>query len=163
MQLVMIRGPGGVGKSTIGDLLEQRLQGTYHLDVDLYKRNAPEHLSMEEKRHIGRNEAERRIHTVDYLIVTESFNEPNYRSHIMSYSDTMPITFFITADICNCLERNRQRGFGLSDEHIKKRFYECVPYENDIIVRNVEISSALNKVLMEILGLDKAGNEYWKN
>lgn len=140
--LIILRGAGGVGKSSVGDRLEEKIAESVHIDVDEFKVQAKNYLSNTQKRLAGRTVAnlylEDAMKQHKPIIISECFideylDEVKLRASSKGYDAQ---TFYIASSLEDCLTRNRTRPKKLSDEHIINRYQSIRPNVEDTIIRN---------------------------
>lgn len=154
MDLVFIRGPGGAGKSTLGDLLAKEIPGALHIDIDKYKVAAPVELGFEGRRVVGRREATSVLQNAlatgkSPIFLSECFID-DYLLNLKREGEKQGyslISFYIDSPLKTCLARNRGRDNPLSDKHIQERYVLCMPYSTDIVISNVH---SLPEVVAEL-------------
>lgn len=140
--LILLRGAGGVGKSSVGDLLEQRIEDSVHVDVDDLKVQARDYLSNEQKRMLGRGSAnlylEAALGQQLPVIMSECFID-EYLDDVRSRAERAGYdthSFYIQSSLEDCLDRNRSRDKTLPDEHIINRYHVAGPNAEDVVVEN---------------------------
>ncbi len=156
--LIILKGSaGGVGKSTIGDRLAERIDLSMHIDVDTYKH--PQGLPSLKWRKIGRQVVDIILsNALDEevpLIITESFSDFGYFEYIKQTASNKGYnvySFFVYASLEKCLERNATRKKRLPDEHIIERYGLTEPLDCDIVIENNgSLEAAVDKIINYVI------------
>ncbi|MFH1456165.1 MAG: hypothetical protein ABIF40_04410 [archaeon] len=140
--LIILKGSaGGVGKSTVGNRLAEKIDNSMHIDVDTYKH--PQGLPSLKWRKVGRQVVDIILENAfeEYvpLIISESFSDFGYFEYIKQTAlnnHYNVYSFFLEASLDSCLERNAHRKKRLPDEHIAERYDLTDPLACDIVIQN---------------------------
>ena len=145
---VLVRAPGGAGKSTIGDTLANRISNVFHIDYDRYKPEVDIDTGVTKLNPYGLTVSDAQK---DYLqslrqgrsvIVSECFL-PDFKDEYDWFRfaaldlGVTPYSFFLDVALEDCLARNRMRApRTFSDNHITKIYELCNPYDTDYSISN---------------------------
>jgi|JI6StandDraft_1071083.scaffolds.fasta_scaffold31163_3 adenylylsulfate kinase-like enzyme/beta-phosphoglucomutase-like phosphatase (HAD superfamily) len=160
MSLVLIlRGPSGVGKSTISRHIQENLGVNWVvIDVDKFKHYI--HLEDSEDSRIkgsqGRKERSTIAHNVShffakqvydkgYSVILEEMYRQEHIANLKEYLDENGmrfITVFLAASVEDVVTRSAGREKRVPEEETRNFYEEVVPYEGDIIIDTSKYSSS---------------------
>ena len=109
---IIIRGPAGVGKSTIGEILYKKLPRTAHVDIDLFKKMISDESSIE-RTNIAHDTATRLAEALEHhgfnIIVEELFRADHLvrRKELLRTLGYETHVFFFSAPLSDLIERDR--------------------------------------------------------
>lgn len=149
---VIIRGPSGVGKSTIATLLHKKLPKSACIDIDLLKRMVSEESSPERTQiaHVVALSFAEQLMKNDYnIILDEIFRDEHYVKFqsLFARANYRLISIFLSAPLSVLIERDRKRTQKVKGEEIISRLYsEIVPRHDDVVIA---MATSDNDVIVE--------------
>lgn len=137
---IIIRGPSGVGKSTIASLLHSKIKNSADIDIDLLKRMIS--LDSSDARtkiahSIAQSFLKELISNNFNIIVEEIFRDEQYDEiiEILKDSHYNYFTFFLTAPPEILIQRDKDRKNKIKGEEIiYKLFKEIVPRKGEAVI-----------------------------
>ncbi len=154
---IIIRGPAGVGKSTIGNKLAESLHGEcIHIDKVLEEhglgyilgeKNVPEE-NFFKVNEILKHYINEQLNKGKIIILDENFY---YKSQIKDLLEKIPhkhYAFTLKADLQNCIKRDKDRN-GIGADRIKDVFKLVSAFDYGIIINTN--NKTPDKIVREIL------------
>lgn len=150
--VVILRGPSGVGKSTISHLIQEKLGVNWTvIDVDKFKHYMP----MKEGQS-NRAERSKIAHDVSkffaktmyekgYDIILEEMYKKDYNDSIVEFLQTNNMHYlkvFLSAPVELVIERARAREKEVPDDEIRRHFSEIEAYSDDLVIDTTQHSSS---------------------
>lgn len=156
---IILRGPSGTGKSTVGNLLKQSIQGSVHIDVDLLK-HMISFESSETRSSIAHNVTLfflKQLVRAGYstVIIDEIFRKDFFdqvTGVLKKYK--LPVqSFFLMAEEADLIRRDRGRiGKTKGRQTIQRLYEEIVPFPEDIIIQTTKRSPIIvGKSILKLL------------
>jgi adenylylsulfate kinase-like enzyme len=156
--LIILRGPAGVGKSTIASMLKEKIEKSVHLDIDSFKRIVAPETSDErtEIAHaVGRAFITELIKKNYNVIIDELFQTTNYdniKALIQNLNcDTLSV--FLHAPLNELIKRDQERlSKTKGAEKMTKYFNEIHYIDEDLNIDAFENSpeNIINEILKNI-------------
>ena len=149
--VVILRGPSGVGKSTVSRLVQEKSGINWTIiDVDKFKHYMP----MKEGQS-NRAQRTKIAHDVSqffaktmyengYDVILEEMYKKKYNDSIVEFLQTNNMHYlkvFLTAPVELVIERARAREKEVSDEEIRRHFSEIEVYSDDFVIDTTQYSS----------------------
>lgn len=144
---ILLRGPAGAGKSTLGELLKKRLPNAVHLDVDRFKHI----ISLESSKTrstIAHNVGLyflKQLMEHEFPIIVEEIFLPEYYQEVSVFLKKLPYTLlrvFITAPLEVLVERDRTRSVKTKGREVISRLHsEIQPIDEDLVIDSSKYSS----------------------
>lgn len=149
--VVILRGPSGVGKSTISRIIQEKLGSNWTvIDVDKFKHYMP----MKEGQS-NRAERSKIAHEVSkffakamydkgYDVILEEMYKKDYNDSLIAFlseNDMKYLKVFLDAPIDLVVERARAREKDVPDDEIRRHFSEVEAYPDDFIIDTTKYSS----------------------
>ena len=126
---IIIRGPAGVGKSTVGELLHHKLVRAAHVDIDLFKQMISDESSVE-RTNIAHDTAmhfTKELHQHHYNIVVEEIFRSEHLAKWKKFLASLGYeihTYFLTAPLPFLIERDATRRIKTKGEVIITKLHE---------------------------------------
>ena len=148
--VVILRGPSGVGKSTISHIIQEKLGLNWTaIDVDKFKHYMP----MKEGQS-NRVERSRISHDVSkffakqmyekgYNVILEEMYKKDYNDSLLEFLHTNDMRYlkvFLSAPIEQVLERAKNREKEVPDHEIRRHFSEVEAYPDDFVLDTTRYS-----------------------
>lgn len=160
--VVVLRGPAGVGKSTISRIIQEKLGVNWVvIDVDKLKHYMP----LKEGQ-TNRAERSKIAHDVSqfftkemcqkgYDVILEEMYKKPFNDSIINFLQINHIDYikiFLSAPIEHVLQRSKSREKDVPDEEIRRHFSEIVAYDDDFVIDTTKYSSeqAADLIITEI-------------
>lgn len=145
--VVILRGPAGVGKSTISNKLKEKIQNAVHVDIDKFK-----HMISKESSNVRTNIAHKigicflqeLIKNGFSIVVEEIFREDYYKELVKLFEDSncLVTKVFISAPLEIVIQRDQRRTEKIKGtEVITKLWKEIQPIDEDIILDSSQYNS----------------------
>lgn len=150
--VIILRGPAGVGKSTVAHLVQAGLGiNATIIDVDALKKYMPL-----KPRQSNRAERSRIAHDVSkffmkqmydkgYDVILEEMYKKPYNDSLITFLTDHDIRFtkiFLYASVETVLERSRSRQKDAPDHEIRRHFAEITPYQDDFVIDTTKCTSS---------------------
>lgn len=150
-KVLILRGPSGVGKSTISEIIQLKLGVNWCvIDVDKFKHYMP----MKEGQS-NRAERTKIAHDVSmffakemydkgYDVILEEMYKKPYNDMVVEFlkqNDFKYLKVFLSAPVGSVVERARVREKEVPDNEIYRHFSEVEPYEDDFVVDTTAYTS----------------------
>ena len=150
-KVVILRGPSGVGKSTISRHIQDKLGVNWTaIDVDKLKHYMP----MKEGQS-NRAERSRIAHDVSkffakamydkgYDVILEEMYKKDYNDSLIEFlknHDMQYLKVFLSAPVELVVERAQAREKEVSDDEIRRHFSEIEVYDDDFVIDTAKFSS----------------------
>lgn len=149
--VVVLRGPSGVGKSTISKAIRRKLAVNWAIiDVDKFKHYMP----MKEGQ---TNRAERtliahdvsnyflsQMYSKGYNVVMEEMYKKQYNDKLVSFMHDNRISYFkvfLSAPVDLVVERAQKREKVVADDEIRRHYGEVERYDDDYEIDSTKYSS----------------------
>jgi adenylylsulfate kinase-like enzyme len=161
--VIILRGPSGVGKSTISHKIQKKLGVNWTvIDVDKFKHYMP----MKEGQS-NRAERSRIAHDVSkyfakqmydkgYDVILEEMYKKDYNDSIVEFLTQNNMSYlkvFLSAPVELVLERAKAREKKVPDEEIRRHFSEIEAYPDDFVIDTTQYSSAeIANLIIQKLG-----------
>jgi len=150
-KIIILRGPAGVGKSTISQLLQKKLGVNWAvIDVDVFKHYMPmkEGQSNRAERskiaHEVSNYFALQMHDKDYGVILEEMYKKPYNDLVTELLNSHNVPFlkiFLYAPLDVVLTRSSDRTKNPPSEEIARHFSEIEPYPDDLVIDTTKNSS----------------------
>jgi len=155
---VIIRGPAGTGKSTIGELLKQKLPNTVHVDIDKFKNIISKDSSPQRTKiahNVGTHFLNQLIEYKYNIIVEEIFREDYYAAVVdmLKNNNYKVLTVFLTTTLEVALQRDTERETKTKGEKIISQLHkEITSLGEDLTIDTSEknASEAVTIILEEL-------------
>jgi len=158
--IITIHGPIGAGKSTLTEMLRERLPSYSYVDRPFIKKGL---------KPAGKKEAKRLSREASYFLIRElvgmsqniivqevnpeimkrSFGEDFFEKH-----DYRLISFFVSCSVETAIKRDIERKTGTAGEErvreIHSQFYKPAPYEIVIDTEKMSVDECIAKMMAEI-------------
>ena len=147
LKIIILRGPAGVGKSTVAELLQKKLgENWVHLDIDKIKHTISETSSpirSEIAHRVGKYFIEELLSNNFNIIVEEIFRENFYKEllSLIERSHSSVHKFFLRADINTLITRNASRVKIKDHKTIQDLHSEIQPLEGEKILETSNYST----------------------
>jgi adenylylsulfate kinase-like enzyme len=150
-KILVLRGPAGVGKSTISSLIQKKLGVNWTvIDVDKLKHYMP----MKEKQ-VNRAERSKIAHDVSkffalemykkgYNVILEEMYKKPYNDSLVAFLKHNDIEFFkvfLSAPVDVVIARSNAREKNPPVDELRRHFTEIVPYSDDLVIDTTKHSS----------------------
>ncbi len=149
--VIILRGPSGVGKSTISHLIQQKLGLNWTvIDVDKFKHYMPMkdgQSNRAERSKIAHDVSKffaKAMYDKGYDVILEEMYKKDYNDSIIEFLQTNDMRYlkvYLDAPIDLVVERAKARQKEVPDNEIRRHFSEVEPYEDDFIVDTTKYSS----------------------
>ena len=122
---ILLRGPAGVGKSTIGRQLQEQLPGSWaNLDVDLFKHMISKKSSMfrsDTAHDVALYFLEKLLQSNTNMVIEEIFKEPFYNQTLELFEkyNCEVLTVFLTATVDTVVQRDEARAKNKGEDTIR--------------------------------------------
>jgi predicted kinase len=144
---IIIRGPSGIGKSTVASLVHEKIENSANIDIDVIKRMISFDSTKErtEIAHaVTRSFVKELIDKNFNIIIEEIFRDDHYEKiiKILDESHYNHYTFFLTAPLELLIQRDAQRENKIKgSETITRLYKEIQPRENEIVLDVASLST----------------------
>jgi|CXWL01.1.fsa_nt_gi cytidylate kinase len=155
---IIIRGPAGVGKSTVANLLHSKIPNSAKIDVDLIKRMISEDSSVIRTNiahSVSFSFAKELINNHYNIIIEEVFRDDHYFDvrKVFVESDYKCVTFFLSASLETLIQRDSDRKTKTKGkETISNLNKEILPRKNEIVINTEQLSieEVVHNIMEEI-------------
>lgn len=160
--VIILRGPSGVGKSTIAHLIQEKLGKNWTvIDVDKFKHYMPmkEGQSNRAERskiaHDVSNFFAKQMYDKGYDVILEEMYKKTYNDVLVEFLETNHMQYlkvYLDAPIDLVVERAKVREKEVPDDEIRRHFSEIEPYSDDFVIDTTKYSSeeAANLIIAEL-------------
>ena len=137
---ILLRGPAGVGKSTIGKQLQEQLSGNWaNLDIDLFKHMISKDSSAfrsDTAHDVALYFIEKLLQSSVNIIAEEIFKEPFYKQTLELFEkyDYQILTVFLTAPVDTVVQRDAGRAKNKGEDIIKGLHSEIVSLNEKLVI-----------------------------
>lgn len=146
---VVMRGPAGVGKSTIGNLLKSKISNSVHVDIDQFRQMISKE-SSDVRRTIARNVSRYFLEQLvenDYnVIIDEMFTDEAYYREILGILEDAQYqitTVLLTAPVETAIERDLTRAVKTKGaETISKLHARIQPFGDELLTVDTSAHTA---------------------
>ncbi|HBS48385.1 TPA: hypothetical protein DEO28_00280 [Candidatus Dependentiae bacterium] len=155
---IIIRGPAGVGKTTIAKALAKSLNG-YHISLDeILAKHGLDYIASEtcisENKMLAANKivipiAKEKLAAGQIVIFDESFYHKSPIEDLISQLKFPYFVYTLKADLEICVARNKQRTNPLDEQAIKDVFKLVSKFDYGIVINtnNQTIDEIMNEIL----------------
>ncbi|MFH0906297.1 MAG: zeta toxin family protein [archaeon] len=158
---IIIRGPAGVGKSSISNKLKEEIPNLIHIDIDKFKHIISKESNTTRSKiaqDVGIFFIKQLIKNKYNIIVDEIFREKYYYQmiRVLEKNNYSVIKIFLCASTKNLIKRDKKRLKNKGKEIIIKLEKEIRPLNGDIIIdtNNKSVRQIINQIL-KILSFNK--------
>ncbi len=155
---IIIRGPSGVGKSSISKQLKQHIPKLIHLDIDSFKHiisKESSDLRSEIAHKVGSFFLTQLIHNKFNVIIEEILREKYYRevTKLLKKSKYKVITIFLAASKDELIKRDKNRVKNKGVKIISALYQEITPLQEDLIINttNKTIKQVKSLIIQELI------------
>ncbi len=155
--LILIRGPAGVGKSTISKALKRKKEGLVHLDVDSFKHLISKESSKtrtEIAHEVGSLFLQKLLEKGYSVVIEELFREKEYKEILKKVKKfkILVLKVFLKAPKKVLYLRDANRGKNKGKAVISKLHGIVKESGEDIVIdtSKVSVAEAVKKILLEI-------------
>ena len=160
--IVVLRGPAGVGKSTISRLIQEKLGNNWTvLDVDKFKHYMPlkeGQSNRAERSRIAHDTSKyfaKEMYQKGYDVIMEEMYKKPYNDSLVEFlqqNHMQNVKVFLWAPVATVISRNAAREKTPPEEEIRRHFSEIEPYSDDLVIDTTKYSSdeAANIIIAEI-------------
>lgn len=137
---ILLRGPAGVGKSTIGKQLQEQLSGNWaNLDVDLFKHMISKESSLfrsDTAHDVTLYFLEKLLQSDVSVVIEEIFKEPFYYQTLKLFEkyNCEVLTVFLTAPADTVVQRDKERAKHKGEDTIRMLHNEISPLSEKLII-----------------------------
>ena len=146
---IIIRGPAGVGKSTVAELLHHKLVRAAHVNIDLFKQMISDESSVE-RTNIAHDTAmhfTKVLHQHHYNIVVEEIFRSEHLAKWKEFLNSVGYeihTYFLTAPLPLLIERDATRRIKTKGEAIITKLHEEItPNDGEKVIDMSKLSREL--------------------
>lgn len=149
--VIVLRGPSGVGKSTIAHLIQEKLGKNWvAVDVDKFKHYMPmkdRQANRAERTKIAHDVSKffaKQMYDKGYDVILEEMYKKAYNDAIVEFLEINNMHYlkvYLDAPIDLIIERAKAREKEVSDDEIRRHFSEIEPYADDFIIDTTKHSS----------------------
>jgi len=161
--VVILRGPAGVGKSTISRLIREKLGVNWvALDVDKFKHYMPlkdAQSNRAERARIAQDVSKyfaKEMYLKGYDVILEEMYKKPYNDSLVAFLNENGMKFikiFLSAPVEIVVERSASREKNPPEDEIRRHFAEIEPYADDLVIDTTKFSSvdASDLIIREII------------
>jgi len=149
--IIVLRGPSGVGKSTISHLIQEKLGKNWTvIDVDKFKHYMPMkdgQVNRAERSLIAQNVSKyfaKEMYDKGYDVILEEMYKKPFNDSLVEFLHGNNINYlkvFLYAPVELVIERARAREKEVPDEEIRRHFSEIEAYDDDFVIDTTQYSS----------------------
>ena len=142
--VIVLRGPSGVGKSTISHLIQEKLGKNWAvIDVDKFKHYMPMkdgQSNRAERSKIAHDVSQffaKQMYDKGYDVILEEMYKKTYNDAIVEFLETNNIQYlkvYLHAPIDLVVERAKAREKKVPDDEIRRHFSEIESYIDDFVI-----------------------------
>lgn len=149
--VIILRGPVGVGKSTISRIIQQKLGSKWcviNVDELKYpipllpdKSNRPERSQIA---HEVSNFYAREMHRYGYHVVLEEMYKKPKNDSVVNYMKENSISYlkvFLSAPVEATIERNNNRSKVINEAEVRRHYTEIEAYTDDFVIDTTKYSA----------------------
>ncbi len=150
-KILILRGPSGVGKSTVSGIIQSKLGDTWSvIDVDGFKHFMPmkaEQSNRAERTKIAHDVSmffAKEMYDKGYNVILEEMYKKHYNDRLVEYLKRYNMHFlkvFITAPVETVIERARLRDKEVPDDEIRRHYSEVEAFDDDLVIDSSIYSS----------------------
>lgn len=149
--VIVLRGPSGVGKSTISHLIQEKLGKNWTvIDVDKFKHYMPMkdgQSNRAERTKIAHDVSmffAKEMYDKGYDVILEEMYKKTYNDAIVGFLEVNKMQYlkvYLDAPIDLVVERAKAREKEVPDDEIRRHFSEIEPYADDFVIDTTKYSS----------------------
>lgn len=149
--VLILRGPSGVGKSTISHLIQEKLGVNWTvIDVDKFKHYMPYkegRVNRAERTEIAHDVSHyfaKQMYDKGYDVILEEMYRQAHNDSLVKFLKANNMGYlkvFLSAPIEDIIQRSRDRGKVVPEEETRRFYAETQPLEDDFIIDTTQHSS----------------------
>ncbi len=150
-KVIVLRGPSGVGKSTISKLIQEKLGLNWCIiDVDNFKHYMPmkeNQSNRPERAEIAQDVSKyfaKKMYDKKYDVILEEMYKKPYNDSLVEFltqNDISYIKVFLSAPIELVIARAQAREKEVPDDEIRRHYSEIEAYEDDFVIDTTNFTS----------------------
>ena len=149
--VIILRGPVGVGKSTISKLIQAKLGLKWCvINVDELKYPIPlqpDHSNRPERAQIAHDVSNfyaREMHRKGYSVILEEMYKKPKNDSVVAYMNENGMSYlkvFLYAPVEATIERNNNRSKVIDEDEIRRHYAEIEAYDDDFVLDTTKFSA----------------------
>lgn len=160
--LIILRGPAGIGKSTIASQLKEKIRNAVHLDIDSFKHIISLKSSSERSKiahNVGTTFTKELLEN-NFNVIAEEIFRADYYNEVKLLADGLKcerLTVFLTAPLEVLIKRDQERKYKTKGAEVITSLYNEIKYIDEDL--NIDaVKNNTDEVITQILA--KVPNEY---
>lgn len=149
--VVILRGPSGVGKSTISSIIQQKLGASWAvIDVDKFKHYMPlkeDKSNRAERTEIAHNVGNyfaKSMYDKGYSVILEEMYRERHNDQLVQLLETNGMRYiklFLSAPLDALIQRSKEREKSVPEEETRRFYDETQPLPDDFVIDTSVYSS----------------------
>ncbi len=149
--VVILRGPSGVGKSTISRHIQEKLGRNWVvIDVDAFKHYVPlkeDNVNRAERTEIAHDVSQffaKELYEKGYNVILEEMYRQKHNDTLLKFlddNDMRYIKVFLRASLDDVISRSQHRDKKVPTEETRRLYGEVQPYEGDVVIDTSQYGS----------------------